>query len=131
MIRFNCPECGMRLKADIAYVGQAVRCTRCKARLIVPGDERRQTVQPQPETSNAAAGKADDQKDWEFVLEPVAKAVPQGMARPGPGVGPTPADSRPAEHSPLEPPPGPGGPPKKKKRKKSRRRQAVSAGLVA
>lgn len=38
LIRFNCPSCGKSLKAPATLAGRQSKCSRCGARLTVPGE---------------------------------------------------------------------------------------------
>src|ERR1035441_7166923 len=45
-IRFFCPYCGQKLKADDDAVGKAVDCPNCRGEFLIPEPEQ----QPEPET---------------------------------------------------------------------------------
>lgn len=56
-VRFNCPQCGKRLKAPTDYVGRQVQCTGCGAVQSVPPPDE---IVPEALHAATATGRADE-----------------------------------------------------------------------
>lgn len=56
-VRFNCAQCGKRLKAPTDYVGRAVQCTGCGAVQTVPPPDE---IVPEALHAATATGRADE-----------------------------------------------------------------------
>lgn len=75
MIRFNCGNCGKRLKAPEEYVGRQVQCSGCGAVQPIPSPDELEIVHAAPTigvTASAAAVPASGDQ------EPVIGARPSG-----------------------------------------------------
>lgn len=61
-IRFNCPECGKKLKADPSLAGRTIACTGCGAQLTVPDAPPSDADEPKkmPRPSAAIVTKSDE-----------------------------------------------------------------------
>ncbi|HQU45221.1 MAG: hypothetical protein B7Z73_08080 [Planctomycetia bacterium 21-64-5] len=80
MIRFNCSNCGKRLKAPEEYVGRQVQCSGCGGVQTVPAGEELEIVHAVPSmsvTSSAAPLPATGEE------EPVIGAKPSGTQDDG------------------------------------------------
>jgi biopolymer transport protein ExbD len=53
VIRFDCPQCGKRLKADDEFAGRRVKCSRCAAELLVPEPEPILLIPPHDASASA------------------------------------------------------------------------------
>jgi hypothetical protein len=122
MIRFSCPRCGKRLKAEPSYAGRRVRCVRCRERLITP-----QTGEfPDVEILDEEATGADPVGEVHVVVDPVARQAGAG-GKPGRLKQAVDLDEPPE----LEPDLDFEDRPRKKKRGKKRRRSGgVTAGAA-
>ena len=80
MIRFNCTNCGKRLKAPEEYVGRQVQCSGCGDVQIVPAAEELEMVHAVPSlavTASAAPLRASGEE------EPVIAVRPSGTQDDG------------------------------------------------
>jgi len=76
MIRFSCPKCGKHLKAQNAYAGKPVKCSRCGLSQPVPGE-------PVPSAANAA-GNSQAASASPPDREPVGSAPAVALSPPLP-----------------------------------------------
>lgn len=103
LIRFHCPQCNKRLKADAAAIGRRARCTRCGCPVAVPpAPEPAVRHEPPPVPARAEPAVADDGMNW-FDSIPILASPTRGrLTDPEPPARP-PTDAAP----PTEPEPDP------------------------
>ena len=56
-ITFYCPECTQKLRIDDDFAGKLVACTRCGARLRVPGISQTERAQPAAAKPQSFSGR--------------------------------------------------------------------------
>src|SRR5487761_1281606 len=75
MIRFNCTDCGKRLKAPEEYVGRQVQCSGCNGVQTVPASDELEMARAAPTLSVTASAAAVPASGEE---EPVIGMRPSG-----------------------------------------------------
>jgi hypothetical protein len=72
LVRFHCPGCWKRLKAQPAAVGKPVKCGKCAQLIVVP---------PPTDTADTHDGTEALTVEWQPEVEPLPAAIPIPLRR--------------------------------------------------
>ncbi len=73
IIRFHCPQCGKRLKADEARAGRSSVCPRCSTTVIVPAASDSQMTIADEAAAGSEAGSTPHSEHALLLMKPVSR----------------------------------------------------------